>query len=165
MKKAVLLLGSNLGNRTYYISNALRILSEQKVTILQKSSVYESPADGYTSENTYYNIAIEIAFYIPNLQLLDLCLATELELSWTRSLTQRYSDRTIDIDIILIENEIIHSERLIVPHPRMQKRLFCLIPLNEIVPNWKVPNFQKTVKEILQQLTNNNEIRKVNVEL
>lgn len=165
MKKAVLLLGSNLGNRTYYISNALRILSEQKVTILQKSSVYESPADGYTSENTYYNIAIEIAFETPNLQLLELCLATELELSRTRSLTQRYSDRTIDIDIILIDNEIIHSEQLIVPHPRMHERLFCLIPLNEIVPNWKVPTFQKTVKEILQQLTNNNEIRKVDVEL
>ncbi|MCT4581716.1 MAG: 2-amino-4-hydroxy-6-hydroxymethyldihydropteridine diphosphokinase [Flavobacteriales bacterium] len=165
MKRAVLLLGSNLGNRAYYISNAIQLLAENSINIVQQSSVYESPADGYESSNTYYNIALEITTDLSDLELLQLCLDTEQTLSRTRSLTQRYTDRTIDIDIILIENKSIQNQRLTVPHPRMHERLFCLIPLNEIVPHWNVTTFQKTVKELLQQLTNNNEINQVNVEL
>lgn len=165
MKRAVLLLGSNLGNRLYYIKNAIQLLSENEVAIVQKSAIYESPADGYESKNTYYNVALEVTTTLSSNELLELCLQTELELSRTRSLTQRYSDRTIDIDVILIDNKIIDTENLIVPHPRMQERLFCLIPLNDIVPNWIVPTFKKTVEELLGQLANNNEICKVDVEL
>ncbi len=165
MKKAVLLLGSNLGNRTYYLSQAIQRLLSRGVKVSKQSSVYESPADGYTSENTYYNIALEIEFSLSNHELLELCLATELELSRTRSLTQRYTDRTIDIDIILIENEILKTPQLTIPHPRMHERLFCLIPLNEIVGNWVIPTFEKTVQETLQTLNQTNEIIKVNVEL
>lgn len=165
MKKVVLLLGSNLGNRTYYISNAMQILTQKGVTIVQKSAVYESLADGYTSENTYYNIAIEIRTELSNKELLKLCLDTELDLFRTRSLTRRYTDRTIDIDVILIDDVIVNTNDLIVPHPRMHERLFCLIPLNEIVPNWKVPTLKKTVGELLGQLTNNNKICKIDVEL
>ncbi len=166
MRKALLLLGSNLGNRIHYLDKALDILNKNKETnIKNKSSFFESKAVGYDSSNSYFNIAVEIETSLSPQSLLSLCLETETTLSRTRSLTERYTDRTIDIDIILIDNLIINDANLIVPHPRMQERLFCLKPLEELASSWLVPTLKKTVKELLLEIENTSEVTKVNVEV
>lgn len=166
MRKAILLLGSNLGNRTFYLAKALEIIEKSNDTrINKKSAIFESKAVGYDSINTYYNLALELETELSPQLLLALCLQTEKELSRTRSLAQRYTDRTIDIDIILIEDEIIEEPNLTVPHPRMQERLFCLKPVEEIASHWNVPKLNKTVKELLLAIENTSEVKKVNVEI
>ncbi len=165
MKKAVLLLGSNMGDRAFYLSVALKKLAQNDIRTLKQSPVYESPAEGYDSANTYYNIAVVVETGLPPKTLLATCLTIENELDRTRSLTQRYTDRTIDIDIILFENEIVRTTELTIPHPRMHQRLFCLIPLCEIAPHWIIPTLNKTVEATLKSITSNTKVTKVNVEL
>lgn len=165
MKNVILLLGSNLGNKTFFLRKAIELLCLENIEVINKSSVYESCPVGYDSKNNFYNIAVEIKTSLSNLELLNTCLSIENKLFRKRSKTELYSDRTIDIDIILIENEIINTDRLIVPHPRMHKRSFCIVPINEIVPNAIIPTLKKTVNSVLKDMIISNDIKKLNVEL
>ncbi len=153
--KAVLLLGSNLGNRIQHLRNAIQLLEKNNIQPINKSSIYKSDAVGYNSSNPYLNLAVEVEFSVPPLELLDKCLSIETEIGRERNPTVRYTDRPIDIDIILIEEKIINNEHLTVPHPRMSERKFCLLPVAEIVPNQEVPNYQKTTKELLELIRSN----------
>jgi len=165
MKQAVLLLGSNLDNRLGYLRKGIQLLQNKEVEILAISSVYESPAFGYNSENEYYNLALKISFKSTPLQLLKHCLTTENKLNRTRDTNVRYSDRTIDIDIILIEQEVIEIEKLTIPHPRMHERLFCLKPVQEIASDWIIPTFAISVKEALVKLDETSSVTKLDVEI
>ncbi len=166
MIRAILLLGSNLGNRLQYLKDAVRHLSElENTSIINKSSVYESEAVGYNSEQSYYNAAVEIKTMFSPQEILKNCLAIEQQLERTRSETVRYIDRTIDIDIILIEQNIIEKENLIVPHPRMEERLFCLKPLAEIAGDYIVPTKNETVTSLLEKIEHKNEVIIVDVKL
>jgi len=166
MTQAILLLGSNLGNRVQYLTDAVHYLSQTKnITVTNKSSVYESEAVGYSSEQKYYNAAIEIATELLPQEVLANCLAIEQQLERTRSESERYIDRTIDIDIILIDNWIIFDKNLTVPHPRMEERLFCLLPVAEIAGDWIVPTKNITVHTLLEKIKNTSEVTKVDVEI
>ena len=164
--RAILLLGSNLGNRIQHLRNAIELLEKNKIKKRKQSSVYESGAIGYESSNPYLNLAIEVEFFMPPLELLDTCLRVETILGRERTPSVRYTDRPIDIDIILIEENSIQTKRLTVPHPRMAERKFCLLPVAEIAPNIKVPPQQKTTKELLDILHSNPEkVVKTNVKI
>lgn len=165
MEKVILLLGSNLGNRIDYLRKSIGFLKEEGIEVTQKSSVYESPAFGYESTATYYNVAIEITTNKTPEDLLETCQLIEHQLKRERSTEVRYTDRTIDIDIILIGDKIIHTANLIVPHPRMHERVFCLKPMQEIASSWVIPTLSKTVKGVLNLLEKTNEVNKINVEL
>ena len=165
MKQAILLLGSNLDNRLDYLKRGVEFLTIEGVEVLRISSVYESPAFGYTSKNNYYNLALKVEFNCTPKELLTHCLAVEDKLERTRTEGIRYSDRTIDIDIILIEEEIIETEQLTVPHPRMHERLFCLKPVQEIASNWIIPTFAISVNTALKNLKKDSLVTKLNVEV
>ena len=165
MAEAILLLGSNLGNRIDYLRKAINFIKQEGIEVTKKSSVYESPAFGYESTTTYYNLALQIETNKTPELLLEKCQLIENKLKRVRSHSQRYSDRTIDIDIILIEDKIINTANLTVPHPRMDERLFCLKPVEEIASNWVISTLNKTVKEALNNLKDTNEVKKTNVEV
>jgi len=165
MKKALLLLGSNLNNRLEYLRKAIDLLDNNNIKVIKTSSVYESEAVGYDSFNKYYNVAVEIAFFCSSLELLSHCLRIETQLGRERKENIRYSDRTIDIDIILIQNKEINTPRLTVPHPRMHLRDFCLVPINEIASDWKIKTLNSTVQEALNKLTKSNLVVKKDVEI
>lgn len=164
MAKAILLLGSNIGNRAAYLKNAIDLLG-QELSILQVSSVYESPAFGYESTEAYYNVALEVETVFNPKELLELAKKVEEMLKRVRSSTQRYTDRTIDIDLILFDDNVLNTPSLTVPHPRMHERLFCLIPVDEIASSWIIPTLSKTVNEALNSLENINEVKKTNVKV
>ena len=86
-------------------------------------------------------------------------LDIEIKLGRKRDFIDGYKDRPIDIDIILFSNEIVNKYDLTIPHPRMHLRNFCLIPLNEIIPNYIVPSFNKTIKQLLFLCEDNSEVR------
>ncbi len=165
MKQAILLLGSNLDDRLDYLRKGIRLLNTNTVKVLTISSLYESPAFGYSSTNNYYNLAVKVNFTSTPIQLLEHCLAIEDKLNRTRNPAVRYSDRTIDIDVILIEEEVIESKKLTVPHPRMHERLFCLKPVQEIASNWIIPTFAISVNEALNILKETSSVTKLDVEI
>lgn len=165
MNEIAILLGSNLNNRLQIISTAIEQINLKIGEISKKSSVYETPAWGYASKNDFLNQVLIVKSSKSVHAILTICLAIETELGRNRNQTSGYSDRTIDIDILLFNQEIVTTTDLTIPHPRMHKRIFCLQPLNEIAPDWKVPMHNKTVNHLLNECTDSSLISKYEIEV
>ena len=148
MIKAVLLLGSNVGDKKKQLKKAVEKISEKHI-IVKTSRFYQSPSWGYSSKNEFLNLGVLVECNCRAEILLSQLLNIEKQLGRNRSNVSIYQDRNIDIDIILFGQQEIYNENLVVPHPRMHKRKFCLIPLNEIVPNYLVPGMNMTICELL----------------
>ena len=146
-------LGSNLGDRLENLHNALeKLKAVGKIEAV--SSVYESPAWGGVPQPDYLNACVKVKALdtIDPPELLRTVKTFEQELGRVPSV--RWGERKIDIDILLIDNMIFHSEELDIPHISMQLRLFVLLPLSEILPaNWKHPVNGKSVHEIIATLS------------
>lgn len=126
-------LGANLGDRVNNIRAAIeRIRNIDGVKLLRVSSFYETAAWGLTNQPDFINAAIKISADIEPLKLLDAIQQIEIELGRVRH--EHWGARTIDIDILLIDELAINSPRLTIPHPYMYKRDFVLVPLSEILP-------------------------------
>ena len=149
MKQTVLLLGSNIDNRLELLANAGSMIMEQIGQVVATSSIYESDPWGYDSNNPFLNQALLIKTNFSPEKVLEICLSIEAQLGRTRNKNGAYTDRNIDIDILLYEELIISNEDLEIPHPRMHQRRFCMEPLAEVAPNWFVPTFQKTTSQVL----------------
>jgi len=150
MEEVVLMLGSNLNDKERYIKEALQLL-RQSLKCLRTSSKYTSKPCGFKSENDFINVAALFECEVSPDKLLTEIIKVENKLGRVRKSEVRYTDRTIDIDIILFGNKFINTHDLIIPHPRFHLRNFCLQPMNEIVPNKFVPGFNKTVNDIYSE--------------
>ena len=146
-------IGSNLGDREANLRFAVDKIreSEGKVRV---SSLFESEAWGYHSDNPFYNIVAEFDTDKDAYALLDFLQTVEKEAGSGshRDKEGGYVDRVLDIDIIFIGGEVIESGRLIVPHPKMAEREFVLVPLAELSPGWVHPLSGLTVVEMLRLL-------------
>lgn len=140
MPKAILSLGSNLGERVNYIDKAINSLKHiPKLELIKISSYYETKPYGVNeAQNKYINCCLKINTSLTSSELLGVCLGIEAALDRKRE--YRFSPRTIDIDLIAYGNEIKNEENLILPHPRLFERGFVLIPLKEICPEGKFEN-------------------------
>jgi 2-amino-4-hydroxy-6-hydroxymethyldihydropteridine diphosphokinase len=151
MNKAYLLIGGNLGDRLAYLNNAKTMIAAQCGDILHQSSLYETAAWGYTEQPAFINQALLLQTILSADQLLAKLLAIETALGRERAIPM--GPRTIDIDIIYFNDEIIKTDHLCIPHPSMQERKFVLIPLNEIAGQFTHPILQKTTQELLSDCT------------
>ena len=154
-------LGSNLGNRKNIIEQAIqniRTFSE----IIKVSPLYESSAWGFNSNNEFINMAIQISTELTAEQLIENILHIEKQLGREQKTTTSYQDRTIDIDILFYGDQILNSENLTIPHPKISERLFVLKPLNDISPNYIHPILNKTISELLAICDDESEIKKCN---
>ena len=145
MKKIILALGSNIGDRKKNLKKALNIL-EKNISICKISRIYVSKAVGYTNQPDFYNMVISGNTKLDPFELLNFVKNVEKQVG--RVYRFHWGPREIDIDIIFYEDEIIKTENLIVPHPLMHKRDFVLKPLMEIEPHIKHPVLNKNVKEL-----------------
>lgn len=137
--RAFLGLGSNLGERLSYLKKAVNMLGEQSaITIIRESGIYESEPWGEERQNNFLNQVIEIETSLLAEELLSQCQAVEAALGRERSM--HWGPRTIDIDILLYENDQVNSDKLIIPHPYLEQRNFVLIPLREIAPDLILPS-------------------------
>ena len=146
-------LGSNLGDRLQNLRDALDKLRTLG-SVESVSNVYETPAWGGVPQPDYLNacVKIECEDRVSPIELLRTVKGFEAELG--RKPSVRWGARKIDIDILLIDDEVYHSEELDIPHERIPERMFVLVPLSEIVsPEWKHPMNGKTMREMMECLS------------
>ena len=146
--QAILSIGSNQGNRLENIQKCIQLIQLEMGTVFSVSKLYESPSWGFESDS-FYNCAIAIHTHKSAQKLLTGLLKIEKKLGRNRNSQEGYQPRTIDIDIISFENNIINTATLVVPHPQMQKRLFVLIPMNDLQLEFIHPISQKSIQELI----------------
>ena len=147
--KIFLLLGSNIEPRIKYLDEAEQKINDIVGNIVQKSEIYESEPLGFSANQTFINRVLLISSRLSSVNVLNNIYTIEKELGRTRSATG-YSSRTIDIDILYFNDEIISTEKLIVPHPRLHERRFTLRPLVDIAPDFIHPVLNIDNNKLLQ---------------
>jgi 2-amino-4-hydroxy-6-hydroxymethyldihydropteridine diphosphokinase len=144
---AHLLLGSNLGNRAALLGQARAHLVATAGEIVAESSIYETAAWGREDQPAFLNQALAVRTALLPDELLAACLATEQAAG--RERFERWGSRTLDVDILFYDNQVIRSPTLSVPHPRLAERRFALAPLAEIAPAMRHPQSTLTIEELL----------------
>lgn len=147
MNIVYLLTGANIGDPRQQLKDAKVEIAERVGKIIKESSVYESEAWGVEDQPIFLNQVLEVITPLSAAKVLQTIQQIELVLGRIRA--QRWGSRTIDIDILYYNNDIIHEPDLQVPHPYIQERNFTLIPLSEIAPNFEHPIFRKTNQQLL----------------
>ena len=153
---AFLSLGSNLNEPLSQVKNAISEieLSAGIVQIISTSSLYETPPIGPKQPN-FINAVIKISTTLAPQDLLS--LVQKIELAHHRERLIHWGPRTLDIDILLYDNETIHTENLTIPHPFMHERAFVLVPLLEIEPELTTPQHGLLINR-LEQLSDRHDI-------
>ncbi|AWK04372.1 2-amino-4-hydroxy-6-hydroxymethyldihydropteridine diphosphokinase [Flavobacterium crocinum] len=146
--QVVLSIGSNQGSRLENIQNCIDLIHQNVGTVIQVSKLYETPAWGFESD-AFYNCALLLHANSSAQKILSQVLKVEKELGRIRSNQEGYQSRIIDVDLIAFDDEIIHSEKLQVPHPLMQNRNFVLLPMQDLKLSWKHPVLHKTIGELI----------------
>lgn len=147
MKKVVLLLGGNLKDRLILIQQAVDELAKE-FNVVGKSAIYESTAWGDNSEGNYLNMAVIISSdRLPHDILKRI---NEIEDLLERKRDRKWGNRTMDIDIIYIEDLVIETKDLTIPHPFIQERKFVLLPVCELLPAFIHPVLGKTNAQLLE---------------
>jgi 2-amino-4-hydroxy-6-hydroxymethyldihydropteridine diphosphokinase len=155
-----LILGSNLDGKFEYLECAIALIKCNIGYVKNESSVYASPPWGYDSINEYVNQLIVVDTDLSPLELLDKNLLIEKVLGRERS-ENGYTDRTIDIDILFYNDEVCETERLILPHPRLHLRKFCLEPLAEVISDWEHPKLKIKISLLLKECEDKSDLRKI----
>ena len=143
-------LGSNQSDPINQIKNATKLIEKIETSkIIKKSSLYESLPVGYLDQPNFINQVISLQTSLSPAKLFERFQQIEFQLKRVKKIVN--GPRTIDIDILLFNQEIILTKDLTIPHPRMLDRAFVMIPLLEIEPNILVPKISN-LKEILGKL-------------
>tara|TARA_R110002095_G_scaffold174277_2_gene151677 strand:+ start:312 stop:1442 length:1131 start_codon:yes stop_codon:yes gene_type:complete len=143
-------LGSNKGDKFKNLQKAVDAIYERIGNIKLISKVYKSPAFGFKSDD-FFNCCLVLESYLESQKVLETLLEIETSLGRTRTKTNTYEARTIDLDIVFAEDNMINTKTLQVPHPEMNKRKFVLLPLNDVASKIKHPKFEKEVSVLLDE--------------
>ena len=150
-----LCLGSNKGDRVGYVQQATSLLGGiDRVKIIRTSSLYETQPWLEQETTWYVNAVIEIKTSLNAQDLLSECLRIETQLGRNRLEEGHFGDRTIDIDILFYDKEIINEENLQIPHKYLHRRAFTLVPLLELNPDFIHPELAKSISELHEELEN-----------
>ncbi|RTZ08838.1 2-amino-4-hydroxy-6-hydroxymethyldihydropteridine diphosphokinase [Flavobacterium sp. GSP27] len=146
--QVILSIGSNQGNRLENIEHCLQVIHQEIGTVIKVSKLYETPAWGFESD-AFYNCALVLHTFNSAHKVLTQILKMEKRLGRLRTKAQGYQSRTIDVDMIAFDSEVITTEKLQIPHPLMQNRNFVLLPVQDLNLDWKHPILQKNISELL----------------
>lgn len=160
--KVYIALGSNKGDRLKHLQDAVDLIFKQigKVNIISK--VYNTPALGFESDD-FLNTCLLIETSLEAQDVLQQLLQIETQLGRLRTENSGYEARTIDLDVLFFNDEIIESKDLVVPHKELHKRKFVLQPLFDIASKYQHPVYQKSITELLQDCDDKSAIETINI--
>jgi len=142
-------LGTNIGDKERNLFDAIVVISMEIGEVLSQSSFHVSKPWGFDSENEFLNAVVLVESLLLPFDLLAKTQEIEKKLGRLTKTTTDYTDRLIDIDILLYDNLIVDQPTLKIPHPLLAERDFVLIPLAEIAPALVHPLLRKNIIELL----------------
>ena len=153
-------LGSNLGDREKNLRSAIATLADGKVRVTRVSSFYETEPVDLLEQPWFLNCVVQGETDVSPLDLLRALRGIEARLGSNKLVPK--GPRLIDLDILLYGDQVIDTQELQVPHPRMLLRKFVLVPLAEIAPNLKHPSWSGAVAQLLLETQDNRQVRRLN---
>lgn len=157
MTAAYLALGSNLGARAANLSQALRLLEDDRLRTARVSSVYESAPMYFADQPAFLNLVAEVRTTLSPEELLERCHRVERALG--RERLMKNGPRTVDVDILLYAKRVVSTPALEIPHPRLAERRFVLEPLAELAPRRTHPVLRRTIADLLGEVMNQRQRR------
>lgn len=150
--------GSNLGDMRANIAHAVELINQYVGTIQVVSTIIETEPlldsnNPVAGQANYLNGGILVETALAPVQVLEKLLEIEAALGRKRGITDlRWGPRTIDLDLIALEDQVVRTQNLTLPHPEMHKRDFVLIPMAELWPDWRHPLLGKNTVDLLAEL-------------
>ena len=132
-------------------------MKHSEIKVVAVSSIYETAPVGYTNQASFLNMVVKIQTTYSSEHLLDCLQVIEQAAGRKREIV--WGPRTLDLDILLYSKEIIHTDRLSVPHPRMFERAFVMVPLNELAPSLILPVAEEKVEIITTRLSDLKDVK------
>lgn len=153
MAEIYLGLGTNLGDKEANLNAAIDEISKRVGEIASLSAYYMTEPWGFDSQNSFLNAVCKARTALSPSEVLSVTQAIEKDLGrLKKSVDGQYSDRPIDIDILLYDDLVLNTHNLVIPHPLMHQRLFVMEPLAEIAPELVHPVLHRSIKEILEEM-------------
>jgi len=149
-RRYFILLGSNVGNRSGELEAARQLLSDSVGLPDRISAIYETAAWGKTDQQAFLNQVITGKTRLGAEEVMQQALAAEQRRGRVRG--EKWAPRTIDIDLLFLDDQQVTSPLLTLPHPMLHLRKFTLVPLCEIFPDFRHPILGQTLSELLDQL-------------
>ena len=150
-------MGGNQGNREANLTRARELIRQRCGVILKSSAIYETAAWGNEQQPPFLNQALQVETELSAIEVLRTILGIEQEIGRVRK--ERFGPRSIDIDLLLYDDDIHDSRELTIPHPRLHLRRFVLVPLSEIAAETMHPLLHLSVRELLEKCPDELEVR------
>lgn len=161
MNNAYLLIGGNIGDRLHYLQRACTEINNRIGEITKRSSIYETAPWGNHDQSNFLNQVILVKTTLAPSMLLHKILSIEEEMGRMRTFENQ--PRTIDIDILYVNNLKEDTNELTIPHPRISSRKFVLVPMHEIAPKHIDPIHLKSIEQLLNECKDDLEVNKFSI--
>jgi len=162
--KVLLSLGSNVGDKKIHIQSAISLIDKKTGDVVSISKTYQTPALGFVGED-FYNCCIAVNTDLSPIELLKNLIKIEKDGGRLKTKVAAYESRTIDIDILFYENQIINIPDLQIPHPRLHHRAFVILPLLDIAKSKVHPILKTTILDLKNNLTDLDSIHELEIDL
>jgi 2-amino-4-hydroxy-6-hydroxymethyldihydropteridine diphosphokinase len=148
-------LGSNKGDRIGYVQQAASLLAaDENIAIVRTSAFYETEPWNMNTQTWFVNAVVEIKTKYTPKELLEVCQRIEKQLGREHKTTNDYEDRTIDIDILFYNKDVVNEENLQIPHKYVHLRAFNLVPMMELNSEYEHPVLHKNIVQMHNDLEN-----------